>query len=145
MGFPDIVLSPADALRHVVDRLVGTRSDVCLGLFGWDDPRLDDMVEVDETGRVVAYHRREALPHLRHTWAVAAWGPSFTALLHDAVAAWVPPGGDDSGEMAIGLVLQAALDAGLVVQSVTFDDGRMLDIGSPAGLQALPSFLRELS
>jgi glucose-1-phosphate thymidylyltransferase len=144
-GFPDILLSPPDALRRVVSRLVETESDVSLGLFPWHDPTTDDMVRTDHDGRVVGYHRKEALPDLRYTWSLAAWGPRFTALLHESVAAWAPGLGGAEAEMAIGLVLQAALDAGLVVQSVTFDDGRMLDIGSPAGLQALPSFLRELS
>jgi glucose-1-phosphate thymidylyltransferase len=102
------------------------------------------MVRTEDDGRVVSYHRREALADLRYTWALAAWGPRFTALLHKSVALWVPGRAGAGAEMAMGSVLQAALDEGLAVQSVTFDDGRMLDIGSPAGLEALPPFLADL-
>jgi hypothetical protein len=46
-----------------------------------------------------------------------------------------------SQELNMGHVVAAAVDAGLVVQSVAFPDGRFLDIGTPTGLRGMPEFL----
>ena len=41
---------------------------------------------------------------------------------------------DPGGDLAVGVVLQAALRAGLSIQSVTFLGERYLDIGTPENL-----------
>lgn len=139
MGFPDILLEVPDALAAVVSRQRETGADVVLGLFPWDDPLTDDMVQTDETGRVTAYFVREAVPHARFTWALAAWGPRFTEFLHNCVVERPPR--DHNSEFALGRVLSAALAEGIRMQSVAFPDAGMLDIGTPDGLAALPAFL----
>jgi glucose-1-phosphate thymidylyltransferase len=68
----------------------------------------------------------------RYTWLFAAWGPTFTEFLHDFLQ-----GGEASqrhDELHTSEVFQAALDRGMTVDAVRFDNGEFVDIGTPEDL-----------
>jgi glucose-1-phosphate thymidylyltransferase len=71
---------------------------------------------------------------LRYTWMLAVWAPSFTQFLHhfveDRLEAGEPPVGPGGRELYMGDVVQAALERGMSVDAVRFDDGAYLDIGT---------------
>ncbi len=133
LGFPDILFEPRDAYRHLLDRLDGAGADVVLGLFPTDQHEKTDMIELDADGRRVRrLVIKQADAGLDYTWSIAVWTPAFSGYLHDFLARRDT---DAAGELYVGQVIQAAIDDGLVVESVTFPDGSYLDVGTPEDLE----------
>ena len=141
MGFPDILFGPGDVFRHLLRRHAGTEADLVLGLFRLPDSVVDDRVELDEEGRVRRYFLNQALSHLPYSWVAAVWGPRFTRFMHEHLREQLRNAEAPAQELNMGHVVGAAVDAGLVVQSVAFPDGRFLDIGTPTGLRGMSEFL----
>jgi glucose-1-phosphate thymidylyltransferase len=141
MGFPDILFRPANAYEHLLAHLSATRADAVLGLFPLPDTLVDDMMELDHTGRVRRYYVKQRVPDLKTTWNVAVWTPRFTQFMHEYLRAYLESNEAPSSEFIIGPVFEAAVNAGLIVQTVELHDARFLDIGTPEGLQQLPAFL----
>jgi glucose-1-phosphate thymidylyltransferase len=132
-GFPDILLRPDDAFSRLLQRLEDTGADVVLGLFPADRPDKVDMVDADDTGRIRRITIKPERTQLELAWVAAVWAPTFTAYLHDCVAAdneRVPKG----RELYVGDVVQAAVDDGLHVDSAAFPEGAFLDVGTPEDL-----------
>lgn len=130
LAYPDVLFEPKDALAAVARRQDRTHADVVLGLFPSDDPESVDMVELDAAGRPVQIVIKQPARGLRSSWAIAGWSPRFSGFLIDFAS-------DDrarSVEPSVGDVVQAALDAGMPVEAVTFDDGSYLDVGTPERL-----------
>jgi glucose-1-phosphate thymidylyltransferase len=140
MGFPDILFSPADAFSRLLAKQRETRADLVLGLYRWDNPKLDDMVDSDDDGRVRALTIKEDAPHLRYTWAMAAWSPIFTEFMHTYLAAQLQSGEALRTELSVGHVVRAAVIDGLNVHSVAFPEGKFLDIGTSVGLKQIADF-----
>jgi glucose-1-phosphate thymidylyltransferase len=71
---------------------------------------------------------------------VAAWGPEFTELLHTWVARaseHIRRHGSLEEEPHLGDVVQAAIEADLLVQSYAFPSGTFIDIGAPDRLSEI--------
>lgn len=142
-GFPDILFGPDDAYARLIQRQEQTGSDVVLGLHRIEDPRVWDMVDCDEGGRVRDIVMKPASTQLTDGWCCAVWTPRFSNFLHEFLRAdetkrnmsqLANRANDPSGDLAVGVVFQAALKAGLVVQSVKFPGESYLDIGTPENL-----------
>lgn len=136
-GFPDILIEPEDAFSPLLDRMSETQADVVLALFPAEDPQLMDQVEVDGDGNVRFVQVKPGPRKLDCGWAAVAWAPAFTELLHDYVARAseaIERHGALEREPHLGDVVQAAVEAGLRVQSVWYPEGAFLDIGTPANL-----------
>ena len=142
-GFPDILFGPDDAYVRLIQRQEETGADVVLGLHLIEDPRVWDMVDCDEEGRIHALVMKPASTTLTYGWCCAVWTPVFTDFLHRFLRAdetkrnldrLASKANDPSGDLAVGIVLQAAMKAGLVMQSVKFPGARYLDIGTPENL-----------
>jgi glucose-1-phosphate thymidylyltransferase len=134
-GFPDILLSPDDSLRQVAEHQATTGADLVLGLFPAPHPPDDEMVELDGS-RVARILFWPDETELVYTWNAAVWTPVFTEFLHqhlETVELGVAAGAERR-EVKVGHVFQAAIDAGIPVETVTFRDGRCIDIGTPADL-----------
>ncbi|MCW5799691.1 MAG: hypothetical protein KIT40_14420 [Nitrospira sp.] len=142
-GFPDILFGPDDAYARLIHRQEETGSDVVLGLHRIEDPRIWDMVDCDGEGLVRDLVMKPASTTLTHGWCCAVWTPRFSTFLHDFLRAdetkrnlsrLANTINDPGGDLAMGVVLQAALKAGLSIQSVKFPNERYLDIGTPENL-----------
>ena len=134
-GFPDILLHPADFMPRVAERQRETGADICLGLFPAPVPEEDEMIVLDGT-RVKEFIFSPDQTDLVYTWNAAVWTPVFTEFLHQHLAA-VELGvaaGAERREVKVGYVIQAAVEAGLSVETVTFTDGQCIDVGTPANL-----------
>ena len=129
-GFPDIVAQPRDLFARLLKRQQETGAAVVLALLPADQPRKMDMVAVDERGRVERIVVKPERTDLRLAWISAVWTPAFTAFL----GRFQQQRGDDAREVHIGEVVAAAIDAGLHVDSVTFDEGTYIDVGTPDDL-----------
>lgn len=142
-GFPDILFGPSDAYRQVIERQERTGADVVLGLHRIDDPRIWDMVDYDDDGWIREIVMKPPTTTLRFGWCFAVWTPVFSEFLHRFLRAdetkrnmgWLATTSNDpGGDLAVGVVLQAALKAGIPIQSVKFPADRYLDIGTPENL-----------
>jgi glucose-1-phosphate thymidylyltransferase len=139
-GFPDVLFKPRDAFAQLLARRTEAGGDVVLGLFPARVPEKVDMVELDPAGSVRSITIRPRRTELRYTWMLAVWAPSFTQFLHryvkDRLEGAGPPVGPGGRELYMGDVVQAALEQGMSVGSVCFDEGTYLDIGTPDDLHA---------
>lgn len=132
LGFPDILFEPRDAYGVLLARLAETDADCVLGLFPADDPEKTDMVELDAAGRPSDIVIKQPDRGLRYTWSVAVWRPTFSELLRRAVRRF--DGDGRAEELQLGEVLLSAMQEGRMIEAVTFEEGKYLDIGTPEDL-----------
>ena len=144
-AFPDMVFGPDDVFRQLIGRLRETSAAVVLGIYPTEDVRRMDMIDVDETGVVRSIVLKPESTDLRFTWTCAVWTPVFTEFLHAFVererrthtgatlrTAYVD---DAGGDLSVGVVLRAAVQAGIRVQAVAFPGEAFIDIGTPDHLR----------
>jgi glucose-1-phosphate thymidylyltransferase len=132
-GFPDILFQSENGFRKLLSHQNDSNADVVLGLFPADHPEQVDMIDVDEKCQVreILIQSRDA--RLRYSWAIAVWTPAFTEFLQSFLAARTHSAAVQS-ELSVGVVIQAAIDAGLCVDGVAVSKEPYLDIGTPEGL-----------
>ena len=142
-GFPDILFGPDDAYRQLIAEQERTGADVVLGLHRVYDHRVWDMVDCDADGLVRSIVMKPVTTTLTHGWCCAVWTPAFSDFLHRFLRAeethrnlaqLANSTHDLGGDLAVGVVLQAALKAGLLLQSVIFPHDTYIDIGTPEDL-----------
>ncbi len=142
-GFPDILFGPDDAFRQLIDVQARTKAEVVLGLHRVYDPSAWDMVEYEADGRVRTIAMKPASTPLTYGWCCAVWTPAFSAFLHRFLRAeetrrnlsdLTNRANDAGGDLAMGVVLQAALKEGLPMQTVLFPHDTYIDIGTPGNL-----------
>jgi glucose-1-phosphate thymidylyltransferase len=146
-GFPDILMSPPDAMAQVVTRLQHSDADVVLGTFPATATDGCDLVVCNGNGDVQAVVPKENKPSWTadsHAWLFAAWRPAFTRYFQDRVTALADqaqrmPAGSQP-EWPVGAILADALDAGIAMEAVHFANGRFLDIGVPERLALAAGF-----
>lgn len=140
LGFPDILLQPADSYAQLIQHWQQTQPDVVLGLFPCDRPQKAGMVDFEPSGKVNFIIEKPPQTHLKFMWGIALWTPKFTQFLHDYLATieqqlhQVATKAITRKEIPIGDVIQAAIAAGFSVEAVPFKTGRYLDIGTPDDL-----------
>ena len=143
-GFPDILFEPRDAYIKLMRRLESTGADVVLGLFPTNSPSKMDMVDVNDAGRVSSIEIKPERTTLALTWILAAWRPSFSTYLCELVLDNMTrlaklaanPGGSH-----LGHVFQLAMADGMLINSMSFEHGRSLDIGTPDDLDLASTWL----
>ncbi|WHZ21230.1 MAG: Sugar-phosphate nucleotidyl transferase [Nitrospira sp.] len=142
-GFPDILFGPQDVYRQLIEAQERTGAEVVLGLHRVSNPRVWDMVDCKADGRVRSIVMKPLSTILTHGWCCAVWTPTFSDFLHGFLRAGssgrdlgrlANRANDPGGDLAMGVVLQAALKEGLPMQSVIFPHDVPLDIGTPADL-----------
>jgi len=138
-GFPDIIFQPEDAFVHLLTQQSETKADLVMGLFPTDQKHTMDMVDVRPDGMVRKILIKPPVTNLEVTWIIAVWTPDFTQFMHEytllnekknigrEAEAKAPV---EVKELFIGDVIQAAIQNKLNISSVTFTNGKCLDIGS---------------
>lgn len=137
LGFPDILLRPQDVWRRLTDFHRAHDGALSLGLFPTDQSWKADMVSFDESGRLQHVVIKDPACEYRWTWSIALWRPEMSRFLADWVArldAGSTPAG--VGELYVGDVWRAALEAGLDIRVLPFEDGVFRDVGTPEDLRA---------
>lgn len=135
-GFPDIIFQPDDGFDKLLKRQSSTNADVVLGVFPAERSELMDMVDIDGMGRVRAILLKPNQTDLHYAWIFAVWTPAFTSFMHE----YLPKVGDrrkgehTSDELTVGHVIKAAVNEGLRVEAVVFQEHMCLDIGTPDDL-----------
>lgn len=136
LGFPDILFEPQDTYVRLIEKLWASQADVVLGLFETRQPERADMVATDPDGRVQRIVIKEADAGLRYAWVNAVWTPRFTHFMHAYLQKALETVARLQAEYYVGNVIQAALEEGLRVESVSFPEGAFIDIGIPENLMA---------
>jgi glucose-1-phosphate thymidylyltransferase len=136
LGFPDMIFHPYDVFTKLIARLEESGADIVLGLFPADKPQKTDMVEFDADGHIRSIHIKPVSSKLTYSWEIAVWTPLFSRYLHDYVQADTQkePVADVVNELFVGDVLQAAISDNLNIESVIFQNGSFVDIGTPEDL-----------
>ncbi len=140
LGFPDMIFQPEDAFLQLLVKQKESQADIVLGLFPALQPSKTDMVEFDENGRLRSIIIKPAHNELVYAWEIAVWTPLFSRFMHDHVLS--KQGGMNKGkvdsswntqqsELHVGEVIQAAIASNMRIESVIFQDGRCIDIGTP--------------
>lgn len=147
-GFPDIIFQPDDAFVRLLARLSASNADIVLGLFNASRPHTVDMVDQEPDGRIRGIQIKPTHTDLRYTWLIAVWTPTFTRYMHDYVIMdhkrrdANKPGQTilNKCELFVGDVIQSAIEHDMRVDSVTFDKGEYLDIGTPEDIVKIAQF-----
>lgn len=143
-GFPDILIQAEDIYVRLLDRLQVNQADIVLGLFLADNPHKMDMVELAGDGTIAGIRIKPAQTDLKWTWIIAVWDFGFTRFMHDYVRHFLQTiatpnaGSSDQAnkEVHLGDVVQAAIQAGMSVDTVKFPRGAYIDIGTPEDMLA---------
>ncbi|HXX39006.1 MAG TPA: nucleotidyltransferase family protein [bacterium] len=126
-GMPDTITHPPDVFERLLDAHRRSSADLTLGLFETTRPWKFGMVEMDESGRIVAHVDKPRTTTLTHMWGIAAWEPSFTELIHEING---HPVEGRRREPVLGDAIDEAIARGYRVQGHAFPDGFYVDIGT---------------
>ena len=135
IGFPDILFTPRDAFVSLFNKQEQTQADVVLGLFVAPHPHKMDMVEFDSAGNIKCIQIKPSESSLKWTWILAVWSPVFTEFMHQSLKKLLPEfESKQRQECHVGTIFQLALEEGIRFDYVHFDDGELIDIGTPDDL-----------
>ena len=131
MGMPDTIFEPRDAFRRLVSAHQAWEADLTLGLFRTNSPQKFGMIGLDQEYKVIEHIDKPQATHLKWLWGIACWGPRFTALMHEVLETLRSSDAERKGrEVVFGDIIDAALNAGLCIRGLTFEEGRYIDIGT---------------
>ena len=150
-GFPDILIDPPDSFGPLLERMRHTDADVVLGLFHCRSHEPGDVILAGGDGRVTSLQTKEERPQRPDhftCWMFAVWRASFTRFMTEhcrqlavqAQATVARSPNAKAPEWPVGAVIAAAIREGLHVNSVFFESGRFLDVGTPEGITAASRF-----
>ena len=131
-GMPDTVIEPSNVFEQLLNSYLNWDADLVLGVFPTDTPSKFGMVELDQDDRVILSVDKPKQPSLRYMWGVACWSETFGDLMEAYLREVSPP----AREIVLGEIFQEAIERGLVVRALRFDEGNYLDIGTPDDLIA---------
>ena len=138
-GFPDIVFQPDDAFVQLLDQQSESNADIVLGLFLAHNPHKMDMVDLGAEGQIRKIEIKPIHTHLSYTWIIAVWTPKFTRFMHEYVLSGqgtkikykADANTEKQKEVFLGDVIQSAIQNNLRIDTVLFNEGNYLDIGTP--------------
>lgn len=143
LGFPDIMVGCPEAFELCLAKQEETGADVVVGSFPADDPQAVDMLDMAADGKVAQFVIKPETTTLTRTWPLAVWTPAFTGFMHGYLADKAEPHGA-GGDLQVGHVFNAAIEAGFDVRAATVSDKPFVDIGSPDGLARFALHRRRL-
>lgn len=137
MGFPDIIMEPANAFVALKDKLLDTEADIVLGIFPVKYFWKWDMIDFEGTKikEIVIKGKRS---DLKYGWSNAVWKPTFTTFMHEFLkdlihsndkGTRILPDGSER-ELYVGDVITEAMKNGLKTDYVIFENGFTTDIGT---------------
>lgn len=133
MALPDVLFRPGHAITDMQNAWPLCQADLLLGLFPTERPEKSDIVDTDAVGGVVRIRVKESAAPNGYAWIMALWTPTFTHFLTKWLRNMPPKNSDPQ----LGDVFNAAITAGLTIDTIKFPTGRFLDIGTPDDLHRL--------
>lgn len=150
IGFPDILFTPRNAFEALIKKQQQTNTDVVLGLFRAPHPEKMDMVAFDQTGAIKSIQIKPQHTTLVWTWILAVWNPVFSEFMHQNLQIMLSEFETNKRtECHVGTFFQLALKAGITFECIYFNEGELIDIGTPDDLhrikQTHQSWLKQLT
>lgn len=147
-GFPDIYIKPLNLFDRLIENFKQNKNtDVLLGLIPIDDYLNWDMIELNEGNYITKIHLHdEGGKGLKYGWGLALWRPSFSNYLNQVIKDKINSTSQaelESNEFSIGSIFQSAIEDGLIVKGITFNDAICIDIGTFEGIEKLSNQLRK--
>lgn len=125
-GMPDTIIEPRNAFHALLSQFNETSADLTLGLFATENPSKFGMVDIEPTGKVLSIIDKPKHTSLKYMWGCACWSHRFTELIDHYLKINMYEG----KEVVLGDIFQNALERGLSVNGVQFDNGQYIDIGT---------------
>ena len=134
--FPDIVFRPPSAVRDLKQHRSSAETGVTLALVPTTRGDKVDVVSIDAAGLVKSIRAKPGAHVRGWTWIAAGWSPPFSEFMHRFLAATTPVPEDNSlPELYVADVLNAAIDSGISVDAICFENGDAIDLGTPEDLE----------
>jgi glucose-1-phosphate thymidylyltransferase len=138
LGFPDILFEPENAFVPLKEKLLSGQADVLLGIVPCPQYLKSDMIEFDDAGQIKEIVIKQIRPDLKYGWFVALWRPSFTLFMHDYLIRLIRSGSQGKiiqhdgslREVFVGDVILDAMNTGLKVDHLIFEEGYYRDLGT---------------
>jgi glucose-1-phosphate thymidylyltransferase len=135
--FPDIMFEPSAAIASLLADWRSKECDVLLPLVPSDRGDKVDIVSVSSSGIVERILPKPGAARKGWTWVAAAWSPAFSLFLHQFVGQCdARPEAEQARETYMGDVMNAAIEAGLIIRAEKCPSGAMIDIGTPGDYAA---------
>lgn len=143
LGFPDILFKPVNAYQKLLEELNKGEASIVLGVFPISKPEKWDMVEVDANHTIQKIIIKPKDGQYKYGWVIAAWKPVFSSFLNTfvekALKTYSPESLTDN-ELHFGNVIIKAMEKGMQVKAVVFEDGKCLDTGTPDEMKSAGEF-----
>jgi len=146
LGFPDILFKPKKVYNRLLTKLSSDSSiSIVLGVMPIDRPEEWDMVEYDSKNRIKRIVIKSTTEKsLKYGWFCAVWNSKFSDYLNSYTSDLLKKKSSENlknSEIYIGDVIRAAIKNDYNVESVIFEEGTCLDIGTPENLLLANTFL----
>jgi glucose-1-phosphate thymidylyltransferase len=134
LGFPDIIISPHDAMKRVVNTASYSEADVVLGAFPTSKPEKCDMIDMDDKGMLLDLKIKDSDCKYKFGWIFAKWNQAFTNYIYNAFKLI-----DLSSveEIYIGDFIYSYYSSGKKIKVECIHNGKYTDIGTPEDLKKL--------
>lgn len=146
LGFPDILIKPEKIYKELSEKLFDDKeTSVVLGLFPSPDPLKWDMVKLDDKKNIQnIFIKAEKGKHLKYAWVVAMWKPLFTEFLNNYINELLSNNSPEEllvSECQLSDIYLSAISKGIKIDTVIFEEGKCMDIGTPERLIKAGAFL----
>ena len=135
LGYPDVLVRPADFYERMVTKLRTDGADVVLGVVPTQMPGRVDVVQIEGDDRIVDIQPKPEGLTEGLAWIAAAWRPTFTEFLHEYLSG-TSEDAESQSELQVGDILAASMTE-LDIRAALCDHGRFTDIGTPEDLAAV--------
>jgi len=142
LAFPDIQFTPQDAIQKIADVRHEIGADLVMALVPSEDGHKVDIVNIDDSGRVLSLEIKPGRDRTGWTWVAAVWTPKFAAFFHNTLDHMLRCSDNSregnrkpASEVFVGDIVNKAIDSEMKVYGLVFGDGDALDIGTPESLK----------
>ena len=146
MGFPDILFKSKKVYNQLLTKLSSNADiSIVLGVMPSNRPEKWDMIEYDSNNKIKRIVIKSTTEKsLKYGWFCAVWNSKFSDYLNSYIFDLYKEKSSQElkeSEIYIGDVIRAAIKNHFNVESVIFEGGTCLDIGTPEDLLLANKFL----
>ena len=146
IGFPDILFKPKKVYNQLLTKLSSNADiSIVLGVMPISRTEKWDMIEYDANNKIKSIVIKSTTEkRLKYGWFCAVWNSKFSDYLNSYILDLYKEKSSQelkNSEIYIGDVIRAAIKNQYSVESVIFEEGTCLDIGTPEDLILANKFL----
>jgi len=134
LGFPDMIMSPANAMSTLLKVKGYSSANVVLGAFPASDARKVDLIDIGLNNSLVDIVIKNSDCCYKYAWIIACWDANFTEYLYNSFRIENLRSRDK--EIYIGNIFLSYLKSGHDIEVHRYKGG-YLDIGTPEELARL--------